>query len=219
MIPGNIISNKGKIHFQIPTDWTEVTTGQVIALNNAKGEFEILAILTGLDISIWMDVPERFKNEWIAKLSSLLITPQVDWFALPVEFTVMVGDKEITYPDSISNAPAGAVEALRDEIRMMERQEKPDYLKVIPACLALIAVKPYFGEYGLAGYGNSEKLIPLVEALPAAEGFPLANFFLRVSKKGPNTGGRSLGISRRKKRLMQVYRSLASSAASPPLTA
>ena len=217
MIPGNIKTTTGNIPFDLPTDWKELTLAQVIALNkDGLTDTETLAILTGLELEIWLDVPEVFKQIWLAKLAPLLLTEPVDWFSLPLERTVLLGEQEITFPESSASAPAGANEALRDEIELMSKQEKPDYMKLIPVTLALYAVKPMFGKYGLDGYENSKQLLPLINALPAAQALPLGNFFLKISEKRPKNGVGSLGINLIRKKLMQAYRSLASSEASPP---
>ena len=213
MIPGTIHTNQGELSFELPTSWKDITVSQLITMQKEElSNTDMLVLLTGLEE--WYDAPLGFVVEWTAKLAPLYKEKAIDWFTLPVERTVTLGGKEIEYPKDITVAPGRAVENLRNEIELLAKQENPNQLNIIPTTLALLAVKPYYGKYGLDGYDKAQELLPLVNKMPAAIGFPLANFFLGVSKKRPKSGPNSLGINLLRNKLKQAYKSLQGSEAS-----
>lgn len=215
MIPIRIKSGpfKGQTG-NLVTRWEEVSTAQKIKLGQ-EGElksYELLSILSGIDAGFWMNESESSLADWLSKTTAL--AKPVQWFELPIELNVMIGDKLVSFPDSVADAPAGAVEAIRTIAKLEESKKTPNMESIIPMTLALLAVKPYFGVFDKNGEERAAELLPLINELPAMTTFPLANFFLRIWKRDADFGTSVSALSLMRNTFRQALKSSISSEAS-----
>jgi len=201
MLNGKITLEGGEVvEFKLPEQWNECTTKQIIELRatpNIK-QYEVMEVFSGIPVDVWIEYTEERLMHFVRSMIGLHY-PAPDWFSLPYSLSLEILDKKITLPNGVNEAPAGAVEALRSEIDIMSQQDEPNYEKLIPSCIALMAVKPFFGKYGKNGDDNARQLVPAIEAMPAEITYPLANFFFGASKKKQNIG-RILSAAKQRKR-------------------
>lgn len=188
MIPHKIKTPDGEIKFNIPSDWTEVTFWQLCQMR--KGEIsglEELAILTGVDLDIWQNVPTKDAQYCSVLLQTALLAKEIPkWEELSPVFRFKMINKFIELPQNIEKHPAGAIEMIRSILGQYEGQEIP--MKDVILCFALLCVKPYFGKYTGDGPNQAEKLVEHIKQLPAVIVHPTVNFFFKLWEK-PRKGG------------------------------
>jgi hypothetical protein len=207
MVEKTIKTINGKLKVAIPADLSEVTLGQMIALQEKPGlnDLEAISILSGIAIEQLQNVL-RFDELLVFGETILSLSTQIGYLynsdAIPksILFKLTDGDKTVQVMHNLSVEPAGAFMAAReiiaDEINLHIKINGPENWQTgfnpsLNACCQVLAHYFYcratgkaYNEYEAENFCAEIKKLRVSEALPIAKHF--FTCYPALSKKKTN---------------------------------
>ncbi|MBD1394595.1 hypothetical protein [Mucilaginibacter glaciei] len=215
MIEKTLRTTTGKLNLKLPSQLSEVTLGQMIALQESKdlGDLEAISILSGVPVSDLQSVVNA--NDFMDFADAVLsLSHQIKYLynsdEIPKTVALMIDDKIVTVNviRNLSLEPAGAFMAARDiisdeitaHINLYGEENWQDYFnpsltaccKVLGYYLYCRATGKHYNEYAAADFAEAIKQLRVTEALPIAK-----HFFMNY----PNLSKPRIGFWRRLLRL------------------
>ncbi|MFA6085579.1 hypothetical protein [Mucilaginibacter sp.] len=207
MIEKTLKTTHGKLRVKIPSQLSEVTLGQMMALQDSKdlGDLDAISILSDVPVSELQSVIDA--NDFMQFADAVLsLSHQIKYLYnsddIPKTITVEVNKKPVTVNviRNLSVEPAGAFMAARDiiadeiaeHISLYGEENWKDYFNPsLTACCKVLAYyfycritgKPY-DEYAASTFTETIKQLRVTEALPISKHFFMS--YPNLSK--PRTG-------------------------------
>ncbi len=190
-------TQKRKLTVQLPTQWNELTFGQLRALAKAPPtELGMLCALSGFPQELWSAARAQGLMEQIEPLLARFAEP-FEWNKLPRPATLSLNGATLVPPSDLEQETFGQRLAIGRLLREGIGQQalEPMALALAIYLEPLVSGQPYEESRALA-------FLSEVDKLNAAEAYPWGAFFLTRPKHKPSVGWRRF-ITRRVRKSRQ----------------